>query len=87
VVERSDTTGRLLPPPLHPEGVPATLLIRPDRNYFGMPKKENEIGPMISLGLLFGLRQPTTAIHTFGAEKPIAEIILRHIPGLDERHT
>jgi hypothetical protein len=51
VVERSDTTGRLLPRPLHPEGVPATFLIRPDRPYFGELKKEFEIGPVISRGL------------------------------------
>jgi hypothetical protein len=51
VVERSDTTGWLLPPPLHPEGVPATFLIRPARFNFGVSKKEYEIGPVISLSL------------------------------------
>jgi hypothetical protein len=52
VVERSDTTGTPSPPPLHPEGVSATLLIRPARLYIGVLKKENKIGPVISLGLL-----------------------------------
>jgi hypothetical protein len=34
VVERSDTTGRMPPPTLHPEGVPETFLIRPARIVF-----------------------------------------------------
>jgi hypothetical protein len=51
VVERCDTTGRVFPPRLHPEGVPATFLVRLARLKFGLLKKEYEIGPMISLGL------------------------------------
>jgi hypothetical protein len=51
VVERSDTTGMLLPITLHPEGVPATFLVRPARLKFGLLKKEYEIVPMISLDL------------------------------------
>jgi hypothetical protein len=49
VVERSDTTGTHLPPTLHPEGMPETFLIRLVRFYFGLQKKEYEIGQMISL--------------------------------------
>jgi hypothetical protein len=56
VVERSDTTGRLLPPTLHPEGVPATILIHPARLYFGLRKMEYEIGPVISQDILSGLK-------------------------------
>jgi hypothetical protein len=51
MVERSDTTGKLLPPPLHPEGVPATYLIRPARLYFGVLKSnKTKSEPVISLG-------------------------------------
>jgi hypothetical protein len=52
VVERSDTTGTLFPPTLHPEGVPATFLIHPARFYFGLLNKL-ETGPVISLDSKF----------------------------------